>query len=380
MTMDPATAAATASGASLSTGTTVLAIGTKKGLWLATSTDREHWELTDPHYFNIECSAVAVDTRGGSTRLLAGLLDWHWGPTVVYSDDGGATWSEPEAGAVRFPADTDTALERVWHLKPDREDRPGVVWAGCEPYSVFKSTDGGRHFELNRPLWDHPHRQQWNPGGGGPTAHTILPHATDPNTVHVAISAGGVYRTRDGGASWEAANRGIAAGFLPDQEPEFGQCVHRIAADAGDPERLYAQNHGGVYRSDDGGDHWQSIAAGLPADFGFVMLAHPTVPGTVWTIPLQGDYSRAAVTGRLSVWRTDDAGGSWTEIHTGLPDTDFNAVLRDAAAVDDHGDDPGIYFGTRGGSVYASLPGGSGFTQVAERLPDVLSVRAAVVP
>ncbi|MET1036610.1 MAG: exo-alpha-sialidase [Arthrobacter sp.] len=374
-----APAAAEARAVTPGDATTVIAIGTKKGLWLATSGDRATWTLGGPHFLNLEVPSVAIDTRGGRTRILAGINDWHWGPTVVYSDDLGATWSEPEDGAIKFPEDTGAALERIWHLRPDSAERPGVVWAGCEPISVWKSTDGGEHFELNRGLWDHPHRKDWAPGGGGATAHTVVPHAADDNTVHVAMSTGGVYRSRDGGGTWEPRNKGISAGFMPDEEPEFGQCVHRITADAGDPERLYAQNHGGVYRTDNGGDQWVSIADGLPADFGFVFLSHPRAGGTAWTIPLRGDYERVPVGTRLSAYRTTDAGNTWEEQHAGLPDGEWNSVLRDAAGVDDHDGEVGVYFGTRGGEVFASTDEGATFTAVAERLPDVLSVRAAVV-
>ncbi|MEE1621057.1 WD40/YVTN/BNR-like repeat-containing protein [Zafaria sp. J156] len=358
---------------------TVIAIGTKKGLWLARSTDRASWILDGPYFLNIEVASVAIDTRGGRTRVLAGINDWHWGPAVVHSDDLGATWTEPEHGAIKFPADTGAELARIWHLRPDTDERPGVVWAGCEPISVWKSTDSGESFELNRGLWEHPHRKEWGEGFGGPAAHTIIPDREDAKTLHVAMSTGGVYRSRDAGGSWEPRNKGISAGFMPDEEPEFGQCVHRITADAADHNRLYAQNHGGVYRTDNGGDEWVSIADGLPADFGFTFLTHPRRAGTAWTIPLHSDFQRIPVGGRLALWRTDDAGLTWAEQREGLPDGEYNVVLRDAAWVDEHDGVAGLYFGTRAGEVFASSDEGASFSQVAERLPDVLSVRAAIV-
>ena len=358
--------------------TAVLAIGTKKGLWLATSTDRRDWNLSGPHFLMDEVASVAIDTRGPVPRILAGIMNWHWGPCVVHSDDFGQTWSEPEDGAVRFPADTGEALARVWQLQPDSADRPGVVWAGAEPISVWKSTDGGEHFELNQPFWDHPHRSQWGAGFGGAAAHTVLPSPAD-DTVHVAISAAGVYRTDDGGASWAPYNTGISANFMPDPYPEYGQCVHKVARDAVDVRRLYAQNHHGVYRTDDSGDSWTSIADGLPADFGFVILAHPTRPGTIWTIPLKAAGERIAPDGHLAVYRSEDAGDSWTRLDQGLPETDYNAVLRDAAAVDT-AEPAGVYFGTRGGQVFGSADEGNTFSLVAGNLPDVLCVRAGVVP
>jgi len=357
--------------------TTLLAIGTRKGLWLATSTDRRTWSLSSPHFLMTEVPSIGIDTRGGRTRLMIGVRSEHFGPTVVRSDDLGATWTEPDGGAIRFPADTGAAVERIWQLQPDSADRPGVVWAGCEPISVWRSDDGGDHFELCRGLWDHPHRAEWGAGYGGAAAHTVLPGPD--GTVHVAMSTGGVYRTRDGGASWQPRNSGISAYFFPGPAPEFGQCVHKIARDAAVPTRLYAQNHHGVYRSDDDGDAWTSIADGLPSDFGFVMLAHPRRSGTVWVVPLVADGERIPPGGELAVHRSDDAGDTWRELSTGLPSHEYNAVLRDAAAVDT-GDPVGVYVGTRGGEVYASADEGESFTTVAGHLPDVLCVRAAVLP
>ncbi len=373
--------------------TVVLMIGTRKGLWLATSEDRHSWTLSEPILLMHEVPSVAVDTRGGRTRLLVGTRSEHWGPAVLHSDDLGASWSEPEQGGVRFGDSDGAALSRIWQLQPDSEDRPGVVWAGCEPISLWRSTDGGVHFDLVRGLWDHPHRGRWGAGYGGAAAHSVLPSPVD-DSVHVAMSTGGVYRSCDGGESWEPRNSGISTYFLPGPAPEFGQCVHKIARDAQTPHRLYAQNHHGVYRSDDAGDTWVSIAAGLPSDFGFVMLADPHRGARVWVVPLVADSERVPPGGRLAVHRSDDAGATWTASGEGLPDACWNAVLRDAACVDDaggtgdeaegrgHGTEPtdtGVYLGTRAGDVFASADGGRRFVTVAGGLPDVLSVRAAVV-
>lgn len=359
-------------------GDTLLAIGTRKGLWLATSHDRLSWTLSGPHFLMTEIPSIGIDTRRATPRILLGMRSEHWGPTVVHSDDLGASWAEPDHGAIRFPSDTGAALERVWQLQPDSAGRPGVVWAGSEPISVWKSEDGGEHFELNRALWDHPHRTEWGAGYGGAAAHSITPDPTDDSSLHIAMSTGGVYRTGDGGASWSARNTGISAYFMPDPNPPFGQCVHKIARDAADPHRLYAQNHHGVYRSDDDADTWKSIADGLPTDFGFVMLAHPSEADTIWVIPIQADGERIPPQGHLAVYRSQDAGSHWTRFDDGLPAASFNAVLRDAAAVDES-DPVGVYFGTRDGTVYASADAGESYHTVVEHLPDVLCVRAAVL-
>jgi photosystem II stability/assembly factor-like uncharacterized protein len=358
--------------------TDLLAIGTRKGLFLARSDDdRRTWKVDGPHLLAQEVAAVSVDTRRPSPRILAAILYGHWGPTVMWSDDLGVTWEETESGAIRFPEDTGAALARVWQLRPDSADRPDVVWAGCEPHSLWRSTDGGCSFDLVRGLWDHPHRPTWQPGGGGAAVHTVFPDPASDRVV-IAMSAGGVYVSDDGGTKWEPRNRGISAGFLP-EEPEYGQCVHKVAIDAGDPQRMYAQNHGGVYRTDDGGASWTSIAAGLPSDFGFPIVSSPRTPGTAWVLPLVADMQRVPPEGRLRVHRTRDAGDTWTASHAGLPDGVWASVLRDAMCVDD-GDPTGVYLGTRDGCVYASRDEGDSFTLVADHLPDVLSIRAARLP
>jgi photosystem II stability/assembly factor-like uncharacterized protein len=359
---------------------TLLCIGTKKGLFLARSEDRVRWELDGPHFRMSAVYAVAVDSREGRARVLAGADSPHLGPCVAHSDDLGATWSEAVKGAVRFPPGYEASVERVWQLRPAGPEQPGVVYAGAEPSSLWRSEDGGESFSLVEGLWEHPHRADWQPGYGGQCLHTILPDPADPQRVLVAMSTGGVYRTEDGGRSWNPSNHGIQAYFLPDPYPEYGQCVHKVAADAERPDRLYLQNHGGVYRSDDGGRTWASIADSLPAEFGFPVAAHPRRGGTAYLFPLEADANRVPAGERCRVYRTDDAGESWRPLERGLPQSEhFGVVLRDALTVDD-GDPAGVYFGTRNGEVYGSPDEGEQWHLVAAHLPDVLCVRAAVLP
>jgi photosystem II stability/assembly factor-like uncharacterized protein len=360
---------------------TVLMIGTRKGLFLATSdADREAWQVRGPDELRSEVHSVAVDTRGETPRLLMASKHWHWGPQVLRSDDLGKTWDHSADGAIAFPEDTGTTLEAIWSLAPSPTEE-GVVWAGTQPSALFRSTDNGASFSLVRPLWDHPHREQWGAGFGGQAIHTLLPHPTDPQQLTVAMSTGGVYRTYDGGETWAPANQGIRAEFMPEgqQYPEFGQCVHKVSRDPEDPERLYAQNHGGVYRSDDGGDSWNYIADALPSDFGFPVVAHPREPRTLYVFPLEGADGRFPVGGACRVWRSRDAGETWEDLTKGLPDINYyTGVMRDAMCVDD-GDPAGVYFGSRDGTVFASNDEGDSWQAVAEHLPDVLCVRAALV-
>jgi photosystem II stability/assembly factor-like uncharacterized protein len=360
---------------------TVLMIGTRKGLWLARSDDgRRTWKVNGPDRLRSEVHAVALDTRGDRPRLFMASKHWHWGPQVLHSDDLGGSWTPGPDGAIRFPEDTGGTLEAVWSIAPSPVEQ-GVVWAGSQPSALFRSTDNGESFSMVRALWDHPHRPEWGAGFGGQAIHTLLPHPTDPARVTVAMSTGGVYRTADGGETWEPANQGIRAEFMPEdmQYPEFGQCVHKVARDTEDPDRLYAQNHGGVYRSDDAADTWTSIADGLPSDFGFPVVAHPHRSGTIYLFPLEGADGRFPLAGACRVWRSKDAGATWEELGTGLPDGFYCGVMRDAMCVDD-GEPTGVYFGSRDGTVYASGDEGDTWQTVAEHLPDVLCVRAAVVP
>lgn len=360
---------------------TLLMAGTRKGLWLGTSDEeRRSWSWTGPHFPMEEVYSVLIDRRGDTPRLLAGCSSSWFGPQVRRSDDLGATWTETPNGAIRFPEDTGATLARVWQLQPGADE--AVVWAGTEPGALFCSTDRGETFSLVRGLWDHPHRPEWNEGFGGQAFHTILPHPHDPQSVLTALSTGGVYRTSDGGDSWEASNTGIKAEFFPGERhyPEFGQCVHKVARDPEDPDRLFLQNHGGVYRSDDGGRTWQDIAAGLPAEFGFAMVTHPRRGNTAYNFPIADAGGRWPVGGRARVGRTTDGGVTWDLLGEGsLPDDYFCAVMRDAMCVDDH-DPAGLYWGGRNGSVFCSPDEGETWVEAHRDLPDVLVVRAAALP
>ncbi|MFD8756622.1 WD40/YVTN/BNR-like repeat-containing protein [Kitasatospora sp. NPDC059577] len=359
----------------------LLAVGTEKGLFLGRSRDRLTWEFSGPHFPMNAIYSVSVDRREGRTRILAGADSSHWGPSVWRSDDLGASWHEPARPAIRFPESTGASLTRVWQLQPAGAEAPGVVYAGTEPAALFRSTDGGETFALVESLWEHPQRPQWGAGYGGQGLHTVLTDPRDPQRLLVAVSSGGVYRSKDGGDSWEPSNTGLRAEFFPEQSqyPEFGQCVHKIAPDPVHHDRLYLQNHGGVYRSDDWGGSWRSIVDGLPAEFGFAVAAHPRRGGTAYLVPLGGSDDRIPPGRRCRVFRTNDGGDSWQELADGLPGEDhYGIVLRDALRTDD-ADPAGIYFGNRTGDVYGSRDEGESWSLLLSHLPDVLCVRAAVV-
>lgn len=363
-----------------SEGHVLLMVGTLKGAFIFTSGEkRSRWTMHGPHFSGESVYALAYDERGGRRRLLASTRSFHWGSTIRTSDDFGATWSGPERQTVRFPESSGLSLVQVWQIKPGPADDPDLLWAGVEPSALFQSRDGGDTWSAVDGFLTHEHRPRWTPGGGGLCLHTIVPDPTNDQRMVIAMSTGGVYRTEDGGKSWRARNVGVRAQFLPNKYPEFGQCVHKVVHHPSRPERLFLQNHWGLYRSDDWGDSWTDVANGVPSDFGFAMQMHPHDPETVYIVPMQSDEFRIAPEAKLRVYRTRNAGGSWEPLTNGLPQKDaYETVLRDAMSADAH-DPAGVYFGTRSGKVYASADDGDTWRCVADALPPVVCVRAAVV-
>jgi hypothetical protein len=362
-------------------GDVLLLVGTMKGAFLLRSDgERREWRMEGPHFRGEAVYSLAFDPRGGRRRILASGQSMHWGSMVRTSDDFGATWSSPDRQNVRFPEDAGRALANIWQIRPGRADEPDVVYAGVEPACLFESRDAGDTWSPVEGLLNHEHQPQWQPGGGGLCLHTIVLDPVDPRRMGVAISTGGFYRTDDGGRSWRARNTGVRAEFLPDKHPEFGQCVHKVVNHPSRPERLFLQNHWGLYRSDDWGDSWTDIANGVPSDFGFAMQMHPHDPDTVYIVPLDSDQFRIVPEAKLRVYRTRDAGASWQPLSDGLPQEDaYECVLRDAMCSDGH-ERAGIYFGTRSGKLYGSADEGETWMEISGSLPPIVCVRAAVIP
>jgi photosystem II stability/assembly factor-like uncharacterized protein len=356
-------------------GQVLLLIGTRKGAFILDSdAARRSWRVRGPFCDGWPINYMAADPATGAIHA-GGGNPWS-GVGVWSSADHGRSWARP-AGSLSLGGGAE-AVRSVWSLGPSRD----CLYAGVEPAALFRSGDGGRSWEHVAGLQRHPSRPSWQAGGAGLILHAILPHPADPAQMWVAISAAGVFHTGDGGTTWEARNRGTRADFMPEDQryPETGQCVHSLAMASGMPDRLYQQNHCGMYRSDDGGRLWHSIEAGLPSDFGFPTASHPRDPDTVYLLPLNGaEAGRYVPDGKAAVWRSRDAGRSWQALRDGLPQENaFFCVLRRAMATD-RLDPAGVYFGTNGGALYASADEGDHWTCLAQALPPITSVETLVV-
>ncbi len=360
-------------------GDFLLLVGTTKGAFiLRSNSQRSRWEVGGPYFHGHNVYAMAYDCRAGRRRIWASTQNY-WGTLLRFSDDFGKSWTNPQESPIRFPSDAGVSLKNIWQITLGRPEEPDVLYCGVEPAALFESRDAGETWSLVRGLFDHPHRPRWMPGNGGLALHTILLDPSDSQRMYVAISSGGVYRTNDGGQTWTAQNRGIRAMFLPNKNPEFGQCIHKIAMHPAHPERLFLQNHWGLYRSDDRGDNWKDIANGVPSDFGFVIVVHPRNPEWVYIIPVESDEFRCSCDGRLRVYRTRNGGASWEPLSRGLPQKlAYETVLRDAMTMDSL-DPAGIYFGTRSGQLFGSRDEGRTWQKILDGLPSIACVRTACI-
>ncbi len=369
-------------------------IGTTKGAFLLSSNDRQAWTLRGPFCDGWPINHVIGDPVTG-TLWAAGGGDFP-GAGVFRSGDGGATWtlsklsngmmdrmladSEEMRGYLGRepdpPAPFTGEVEALWSLGLSN----GTLYAGGKPGVLFRSRDRGETWEKVRGLAEHPSRDTWQPGGAGLVLHTIVADPSDPAKLWVGISAAGVFATEDGGKTWDRRNRRSNTGAPSTAEPghdhgdEVGLCVHNFVR-AGESDRLYQQNHHGVFRSHDGGRSWDEIGAGLSSTFGFPIAVHPSDPETVWVLPMNGDTAgRYPPDAAAAVWKSSDAGASWTAKRDGLPGENcFFTVLRQAMATD-RAAPAGVYFGTNTGSVFASSDEGESWTEIARHLPTVLSV------
>jgi len=388
-------------------------VGTRKGAFILTSDKkRKEWNVSGPHFGGWEIYHLK-GSPADANRIYVSQSSGFFGQIIQRSDDGGKTWFQPSlkpgeptqdergmpiAESNKFVYDTSPAtgkpltthqwfdgtqhpweFKRVWHLEPSPTD-PNTVYAGVEDAALFRTTDGGKTWHELPGLRGHPSGSQWGPGAGGMCLHTILLDPKHPDRIYIAISAAGAFRTDDGGKTWVPINRGLRSRSLPDQDQEVGHCVHKIAMHPSKPKVLFMQKHWHVMRSNDAGDSWQKISGNLPSDFGFPIAVHPHDPETVYVVPIKSDAEHYPPEGKLRVYRSRKGGNQWEPLTKGLPQKDcYVDVLRDSMSTDSL-DQAGIYFGTTGGQVYASVDNGDSWNVIVRDLPPVVSVEAQTLP
>jgi photosystem II stability/assembly factor-like uncharacterized protein len=351
---------------------TELLVGTKKGLFMLEGEPGGAFEVTARALAGQPVEYAMRDRRTG--RLLASVTSPFYGPKIWQADDAAGEWEQ--GGGVELPEGEDAALERIWVIVAGEAE--GTLLAGGDPGVLFHSDDGGASWALDRTLWDHPTRPQWQPGGGGLCLHSIVPWPGDPDRLALGLSAVGVWLTEDGGRTWSHGNGGLVPRYMPEEAPEdtIDLCVHNLHRSPARPERMFMQFHGGVYRSDDAGHTWADIGTGLPSDFGFPMVLDPADPDSAYVIPLEADMDRVTPGGRVRVYETRDAGASWTARGDGLPaEHAYLTILRQAFDRRGEGDSLELYFGATSGDVFGSGDAGASWFTAAEHLPPVYSVR-----
>ncbi len=388
-------------------------VGTRKGAFVLTSDGkRKQWDVHGPHFGGWELYHVK-GSPADPNRLYASQSSSWFGQIIQRSDDGGKTWFQPgtppgeptaapdgtpkgESNKFVYDSSTETGqpltthqwydgtqhpweFKRVWHLEPSLTD-PDTIYAGVEDAAIFRSTDGGQTWQ-ELPGLRSAKGHLWQPGAGGMCLHTILLDPRNPERIFVAISAAGTFRTEDGGKTWQPVNRGLKSPYeLPDPTAEVGHCVHCIAKHPSRPNVLFMQKHWDVMRSDDAGESWHEISGDLPSDFGFPIAVHAHEPETIYVVPIKSDSEHYPPEGKLRVYRSRAGGNEWEALTKGLPQQDcYVNVLRDAMAVDSL-EPCGIYVGTTGGQVYASADSGDSWMPIVRDLPPVLSVEVQALP
>jgi hypothetical protein len=390
-----------------------LLVGTRKGAFVLTSDGtRKQWDVSGPHFGGWEMYHLK-GSPADPNRLYASQTSSWFGQIIQRSDDGGKTWYQPgtppgeptttpdgmpKGESNKFVYDTSPEtgkpltthqhydgtqrpweFKRVWHLEPSLTE-PDTVYAGVEDAALFRSTDGGQTWQELAGLRSAK-GSLWQPGAGGMCLHTILLDPSHPERIFVAISAAGTFRSDDASKTWRPVNKGLKSQYeLPDADAEVGHCVHRIAMHPSRSNVLFMQKHWDVMRSDDAGESWHEISGNLPTDFGFPIDVHAHEPNTIYVVPIKSDSEHYPPDGKLRVYRSRTGGNEWEALTKGLPQRDcYVNVLRDAMTVDSL-DPCGLYVGTTGGQVYYSADAGDSWAPIVRDFPAVFSVEVQTLP
>ena len=364
-------------------------VGTHKGAFILTSDGkRQKWDVSGPHFAGWEIYHMK-GSPADPNRLYASQSTGWFGQIIRELDDGGQTWEAVDnkfeydgvPGTHQWYDGTPHPWEftRVWHLEPSPTD-PDTVYAGVEDAALFKTSNGGKSWQELSGLRGHGTGPNWQPGAGGLCLHTIILDKNNPNRIFTAISAAGAFRSDDSGQSWKPITRGLKSEFLPEPEAEIGHCVHHISMHHSRPDILFMQKHWDIMRSEDAGESWYEVSGNLPSDFGFVIDVHAHEPDTIYVLPIKSDSEHYPPEGKLRVYRSRAGGNEWEALTKGLPQSDcYVNVLRDAMSVDSL-DPCGVYFGTTGGQVYVSADAGDSWAPIVHDLPAVLSVEVQTLP
>ena len=366
-----------------------LLVGTRKGAWIFRSDEgRKTWSVDGPHFLGSIVSHLVLDPRDGKTLLMAASTG-HLGPTVFRSSDGGATWTEA-ARPPAFPKVGDgepaRAVDHSFWVEPGHASEPGVWWAGTSPPGLFVSRDGGASWDSVAGFNDNPMYWQWCPADGGTPdgalLNQIIIDPRDAAHMYIALSTAGVFESLDQGASWAPLNRNVEASFFPDPYPEYGQDAHYIALAPTNPDRLWQQNHCGIYRLDRPSEDWDRIGNAMPreiGDIGFTIVPHPRDADTAWVFPMDGTdvWPRTSPDGRPAVYRTSDGGASWDRQDAGFPGEQGWFTVKRQAFCADQADPLGLYLGATNGELWMSGDEGQTWSCIARHLPEIYSVVAA---
>ena len=377
-------------------GTPALLVGTAKGAFvLEGEASRRRWRLAGPFHFGSRVHDVRLDARDGRT-LLATSTGGHLGPTIFVSGNRGRTWREarrpPQFGRARGRADRTSRGQSVqanFWLTPGHASDSGAWYCGTSPQGLFRSADGGMTWSGVRGFNEGPCWHDWTGGGenrtpDGAFLHSICVDPRDRRHLYLSLSIGGTFESRDAGRGWRPLNRGVQMDFMPDPDADFGHDPHCMIQHPADPDRLYQQNHCGIYRLDRAAaDTWTRIGRRMPrriGDIGFPIVGHPADPDTVWVFPMDGTriWPRTSPDGKPAVYRTRNGGGRWERLDGGLPSENaWFTVMRQAMTADEDARRTGVYFGTTSGEIWASLDGAESWKRIAQHLPRIYSVRAA---
>jgi photosystem II stability/assembly factor-like uncharacterized protein len=363
-----------------------LLVGTKKGGYVVESDlARKKWKVAAKFQRGWEVFHATADSRHPGD-LYACVNSWLWGPILYRSRDYGKTWSETGTPLLeatssrrpRFDPDHPDAppptypVANLWHLEPGHPSQPETLFLGIDPYSLYRSDDLGESWAPVTALNEHPSKERWNPGNGGPCLHTILVDPKRPDRIFAGISAAGLFRSDDAGKSWAFANQGVETPFNPEKFPEMGQCVHKVAMDLQDPDTLYRQDHGGIYVSRDAGNRWERVGKSLPDDFGFVVATARTRPGRAYFVPIE-NQSRLTYSGGFQVHEWNESTKKWRTL---MPPSRFPGdygMHREGMACDAL-DPAGIYVGTTSGDLFYSPDAGKSWSTIPFTFAPIHSV------